>query len=141
LLGAGSDPESYELHFCLKDYCFGRADRMVGITVLQLRDLADSQRGASGNASGACACLCVFGKKLNLDDTGWTILRILSQRPQDEVAKEFVRLKSEVRSQDDSNQAGASHGPPKSALNRPTPQQPVRSNGLERTVIQRRSNR
>ncbi|KAF6778812.1 hypothetical protein AHF37_01315 [Paragonimus kellicotti] len=100
LLGAGSDPESYELHLCAKDYCFGRADRLIGLTVLQLRDLATGVSAPRGGAagSGACACLCSLGKRLHLDDTGWTILRILSQRPQDEIAREFVRLKSEVRS-------------------------------------------
>ncbi|TPP62292.1 Phorbol ester/diacylglycerol-binding protein unc-13 [Fasciola gigantica] len=115
LLGAGSDPESYELHLCVKDYCFGRADRLIGLTVLQLRDLAASTGGQIGSVaggsrsggaaagSGACACLCSLGKRLHLDDTGWTILRILSQRPQDEIAREFVRLKSELRS---SNEAG-----------------------------------
>ncbi len=101
LLGAGSDPESYELHMCAKDYCFGRSDRLIGLTVLQLRDLTASTDTLGLGTSGACACWCALGRRLNLDDTGWTILRILSQRPQDEVAREFVRLKSEVRSQDD----------------------------------------
>lgn len=123
LLGAGSDPESYELHLCAKDYCFGRADRLIGLTVLQLRDLAASTAGqisgAAGGSrpggaaagSGACACLCSLGKRLHLDDTGWTILRILSQRPQDEIAREFVRLKSEVRSSNDASVPAAGSVP------------------------------
>ncbi|CAH8442318.1 unnamed protein product [Dicrocoelium dendriticum] len=103
MLGAGSDPESYELQLCVKDYCFGRSDRIIGLTVLQLRDLDTGNLPSRGSSagSGACACLCSLGKRLHMDDTGWTILRILSQRPQDEIAREFVRLKSEVRSPTD----------------------------------------
>ncbi|VDN98498.1 unnamed protein product [Rodentolepis nana] len=102
MLGAGSEPESYELHMCAKDYCFGRADRLIGLTVLQLRDLTASTDTLGLGTSGACACWCALGRRLQLDESGWTILRILSQRPSDEVAREFVRLKSESRGNDDS---------------------------------------
>ena len=106
ILGAGSEPESYELHLCAKDYCFGRSDRLIGLTVLQLRDLTASTDTLGLGTSGACACWCALGRRLYLDEKGWTILRILSQRPSDEVAREFVRLKSECRAQDDSATVG-----------------------------------
>lgn len=59
---------------------------------MQLRDIVEQ---------GSCACWCALGKRVQLDETGWTILRILSQRSNDEVAKEFVKLKSECRGQED----------------------------------------
>nr|XP_006814204.1 PREDICTED: protein unc-13 homolog B-like [Saccoglossus kowalevskii] len=90
ILGNEDDPDAYELHICVKDYCFARDDHLIGVAVMQLRDIVEC---------GSCACWCALGRTVNLDDTGWTILRILSQRTNDAVASEFVRLKSESRTE------------------------------------------
>ena len=32
---------AYELHIGVKDYCFGRNDQLIGVSVMQLKDIMD----------------------------------------------------------------------------------------------------
>ncbi|PSN38849.1 Protein unc-13 B [Blattella germanica] len=90
IIGNEEQLDYFELHICIKDYCFARDDRLVGVAVMQLKDIVEQ---------GSCACWLSLGKRIQMDETGWTILRILSQRTNDEVAKEFVKLKSDIRTE------------------------------------------
>eukprot|EP00094_Tigriopus_californicus_P005573 TCALIF_05370-PA protein Name:"Similar to UNC13B Protein unc-13 homolog B (Homo sapiens)" AED:0.17 eAED:0.19 QI:0/0.36/0.34/1/1/1/23/0/1203 len=115
IIGNEESMASYELHIGVKDYCFGRDDRLIGVSVMQLKDIQDQFMMVQFESrdfflptchfvyvlfQGSCACWLALGRRINMDETGWTIWRILSQRTNDEVAKEFVKLKSEVRGED-----------------------------------------
>ncbi|CDW52932.1 Phorbol ester:diacylglycerol binding protein [Trichuris trichiura] len=92
ILGNEDDLEHYELIFQAKDYCFAREDRLIGVGVLQLRNFVEHD---------SCACWVQLGRRQQIDETGLILLRILSQRQYDEVAKQFVRLKTESRYESD----------------------------------------
>uniref|UniRef100_A0A5K3FCS6 MHD1 domain-containing protein n=1 Tax=Mesocestoides corti TaxID=53468 RepID=A0A5K3FCS6_MESCO len=83
-----SDPEWYELQFIVKDYCFGRTDRLVSTSVLTLSQALD--------LGGSAPVRLPLTRRQTQLEAGWTVLRILSQRiATDEVAREFVRVKTD----------------------------------------------
>jgi protein unc-13 len=91
-IGNEEPAHMYELHTSVKDYCFAREDRCIGLNVVKLGNVVEH---------GSYACWLPLGALLQMDDTGWTILRILSHRTNDELAKEFVTLKSAQRHKED----------------------------------------
>ena len=66
--------------FQVKDYCFAREDRIVGVGVLQLANVVEQ---------GSCAMWIQLGVRLHIDDDGLILLRILSQRQTDNVSTSF----------------------------------------------------
>ena len=61
---------------------------MIGTSAVQLKEIVELKSYASWvPLEGA----------IEMDDTGWTILHILSQRTNDELARDFVMLKFERR--------------------------------------------
>ena len=78
----------YELHLSVKDYCFGRDDHTVGIAVLQLEGLEEQH---------SCCVWLQLGRRIQANAIGAVILQILAQRPHDEQAKHFLKLKSDSR--------------------------------------------
>ena len=83
-------PEFYELELCVKEYRFAREDPLIGLLVLQLGELLEAAE-TSGTA-GPMTLVRPLGRGLFMDDTGYTILRILGQRLQDEVTHSSTSL-------------------------------------------------
>ncbi|CAF1483460.1 unnamed protein product, partial [Rotaria magnacalcarata] len=88
LLGNEEEPDCYELNIAVKDYSFMREDRIIGLNVIKLLQVCEQ---------GSWSSWVPLGSRINFDDTGLTILRILSHRTNDELAREFVALKSARR--------------------------------------------
>ncbi|XP_065060223.1 protein unc-13 homolog B-like isoform X2 [Rhopilema esculentum] len=87
-LGNEEDLSCYELQLSVKDASLIRRNQMIGTTVIQLKDIVNLKSSASWVPLEAA---------VSMDDTGWAILQILSQRTNDELARDFVMLKFERR--------------------------------------------
>ncbi|CAF1340173.1 unnamed protein product [Adineta ricciae] len=92
LLGNEEEPDCYELNIAVKDYSFMREDRLIGLNVIKLTQVIEQ---------GSWSSWVPLGARVNFDETGLTILRILSHRTNDELAREFVSLKSARRHKED----------------------------------------
>ena len=44
MIGNEESLDCYELHICVRDYCFARDDRLVGVAIIQLKDIVDQVR-------------------------------------------------------------------------------------------------
>lgn len=44
MIGNEEQLDFFELHICVKDYCFARDDRLVGVAVLPLKDIVEQVR-------------------------------------------------------------------------------------------------
>lgn len=87
-LGNEEDLSCYELQLSVKDASLLRKSQLIGTSTIQLKSIVDQKSYATWiPLEGAVA----------MDDTGWTILHILSQRTNDELARGFVLLKFERR--------------------------------------------
>lgn len=40
-IGNEEQLDFFELHICVKDYCFARDDRLVGVAVIPLKDISE----------------------------------------------------------------------------------------------------
>jgi len=90
VIGNDGEPQNYEIMIQLRDYAMIGENKMVGVGVIALSDVV-------ATAKGSLSIWVQLGKRLQLDSTALILLRILSQRQQDEIAKEFVKLKTESR--------------------------------------------
>jgi hypothetical protein len=56
-IGNEEQLDYFELHICVKDYCFAREDRLVGVAIMQLKDIVDK---VSLIGRRFVVCKCVF---------------------------------------------------------------------------------
>lgn len=84
-MGNDEEPDCYELNVAVKDYSFLREHNCIGLNVIKLTEVCEH---------GSRSSSIPLGARFNFDQTGLIILRILSHRTSDKLAREFVALKS-----------------------------------------------
>ena len=88
----------------LRDYAMIGENKLVGVGIVPLSEVVEKvsirqeyMRAREPFPQGSLSSWVQLGKRLQIDGQGLVLLRILSQRQQDELAKEFVKLKTETR--------------------------------------------
>ena len=92
LLGSEEEPSCYELNVAVKDYSFMREDSLIGLNVIKLTEVCKQ---------GSWSSWIPLGARFHFNHTGLTILRMLSHRTNDELARDFVASKTARRHKDD----------------------------------------
>ena len=57
-MNSEDEPNLFELHIAVKDYCFAREDRLVGVCIMQLVD------------QGSVTCWLPLASRITMDETG-----------------------------------------------------------------------
>lgn len=103
VIGNEAEPECYEIMVQLRDYAMIGENKLVGVGIVPLSEIVEKVSTRTNaciikqSLQGSLSSWVQLGKRLQIDGQGLVLLRILSQRQQDELAKEFVKLKTETR--------------------------------------------
>lgn len=68
MIGNEEQLDFFELHICVKDYCFAREDRLVGVAVLQLKDIVEQVIFSLDIAKNSVIVICFILSRDHVHD-------------------------------------------------------------------------